>query len=256
MRKNISNSNPATRALKLRQPFNIFHTHVIDREILDAATSSRKSLEVDISITAEGSIYVGHPLSHYKALNLPPPNNLPLDEIVEEAKAAGLFLILDLKNVKTIAKAKEIINKYGAANCLVHAFSKELSFRPWPLKVEAIKGPNWEQEELPLDELLDLRMATSVPLALSCHGITRERLSKERETIFQQIVDVARQGVLAVSLSMPPDEETPLEFANELMECGILPLIRFDQTVPENRPSFFLGFTDHLELATDPTKLS
>jgi hypothetical protein len=248
--------NPAAQALKLRKPFNIFHTHVLDRKIMDAAIAAKKSLEVDIAITAEGSIYVGHPLSFYTNRNLPSPNNLPLDDIVREAKAAGLFLILDLKNIKTVAKAKEIVTGYGPENCLIHAFSKELSFRPWPAEVEAIKEPNWEQEELPLDKLLDLSSTTGVPLALSCHGLTMERLGKEGEGILGRIVAIARRGILSISLSMPLDEETPLAAATNLIENGILPMIRFDETTPRNRPEFFLGFTDYLERATNPKHLT
>ena len=222
---------------------------------MDAAVASGKSLEVDISITPEGTIYVGHPLSYYKGANLPPPNNLPLETIVKEAKAAGLFLILDLKDVKTIPTARGVIGEYGAENCLVHAFCKELSFRPWPPKVEAIKQPNWEGEELPLKELLDLREATGVPLALSCHGITQERLYSEGEDILKQIVAIAEQGAFSISFSMPPDEDVPLVFANKLIEHGIVPMIRLDDTATQNKPDLFLGFTDYLERATDPKNL-
>jgi len=251
-----TNDNPVVRAAKLRKSFNTFHTHVIDRKIMDAAVAAKKSLEIDISITPEGTIYVGHPLSYYKAANLPPPNNLPLETITKEAKVGSLFLILDLKDTKTIPTAKEVIEEYGADNCLVHAFCKELSFRPWPPKVEAIKEPNWEGEELPLQELLDLREATGVPLALSCHGITQERLYSEGKDIIKRIAAIAEQGVFSISFSMPPDEDVPLVFANELIEHGIVPMIRFDNTTPQNKPDFFLGFTDYLERATDPKSLA
>ncbi len=248
-------TNPAARALLISKPFNIFHTHVIDRGVMGAAIESGKSLEVDIAITDDGSIYVGHPLRSYEARNLPPPNNLPLDDVIKKAKAAELFLVLDLKNVKVISKAREIIENYGAENCLVHAFCKELSFEPWPEKVKAEAGPCWKEEELPLGELLELRAATGVPLALSCHGITQKRLKSEEEEVLKQVIDVASQGVLAISMSMPPDKETPLDFANKLIEHKILPLIRFDYTSPQNRPEVFLGFTDHLQYATDPKTL-
>lgn len=248
-------SNPLVRAAKLHQPFNIFHTHVIDRKIMDAALAAKKSLEVDISITPDGSIYVGHPLSYYDGANLPPPGNLPLETIIKEAKAAGLFLILDLKDVKVVDMARKVIDEYGAENCLVHAFCKELSFRPWPPKVEAIKEPNWEGEELPLDRLIDLHESTGAPLALSCHGITRERLYNEAEDILGRIAVVAEQGVFSVSFSLPPDEDVPLAFANKLIDRGIVPMIRLDATSPQNKPEFFLGFTDYLEQTTDPLSL-
>lgn len=244
------NNNLVKQAAELREPFNIFHTHVLDRQVLDAAVAAKKSLEVDIAITPEGKIYVGHPLSFYENRHLPPPSNLALDDVVKEAKAAGLFLVLDLKDTKVIPAAKKIIDEYGAGRCLVHAFCKELSFRPWPPKVEAIREPNWEGEELPLEELLGLHESTRVPLALSCHGITQERLYNERDEILKTVVAIAQRGVFAVSLSVPPDEDVPLVFANKLIENGIVPLIRVDRTAPQNKPGFFLGFTDYLERAT------
>jgi hypothetical protein len=247
----MMNENPVAQILELRKPFNVFHTHIIDRKIMDEAVASGKSLEIDISITQEGTIYVGHPLPHYTALNLPPPHNLPLEIIVREAKAAGLFLILDLKDVKTIAKAKEIVTVYGAENCLIHAFAKELSFHPWPPKVQAIKGPCWEQEELPVDELLRLRETTGVPLMLSCHGLTVERLRHEGDHILDRIISVTNQEVLSIGLSLPPDEDAPLTATTKLIEHGIVPSISLDRTGSQNRPEFFLGFTDHLDRATD-----
>ncbi len=245
-------SNPVIRAAKLHKPFNVFHTHVIDRKIMDAAAAAKKSLEVDISITPEGVIYVGHPLSYYEGAHLPPPDNLPLEVVVKEARAANLFLVLDLKDTKVIPAARKVIDDYGAQDCLVHAFCKELSFLPWPPKVKAIEEPNWKGEELPIKDLLDLHESTGVPLALSCRGITQERLYSEGEKIIKRIVEIAERGVSAISLSMPPDEDVPLVFANKLIGHAIVPMIRLDDTAPQNKPDVCLGFTDYLEQATDP----
>src|ERR1700748_3067082 len=101
-------SNPIRKIFEKRQPFIIFHTHIINRQILDAAIAARKSLEVDLSITDDGEIYVGHPLSYYTSLSLPPPNNVPLDIVLREMKAANLFLVLDCKDVKVLPKARAI----------------------------------------------------------------------------------------------------------------------------------------------------
>lgn len=102
---------------------------------------------------------------------------------------------------------------------------------------------------------MDLQKTTEIPLALSCRGITQERLYDEGEDIIKKIVAAAKQGVFSVSFSMPPDEDVPLTFANKLIGYDVVPMIRLDDTAPQDRPEFFLGFTDHLERATDPKSI-
>jgi hypothetical protein len=245
-------SNPVLQIFKRQKPFIFFHTHVIDRQILDAAVAARKSLEVDISIAEDGSIYVGHPLSHYTAQNLPLPNNLPLDVVLSEMKTAGLFLILDCKDVKVLPKAKEIIQKYGPENCLYHSWSDALILQPY-LEEWEVTQPNWTREELPHAEILKLRQETGVPMTLTCHrGLTRQRLETDGDVIIDKIVAAVGKDAEAISFSLPPDQVAPLSAMQRLLDHHILPSFHIDRTPPEARPSMYLGSTDNLDLASDP----
>jgi hypothetical protein len=244
--------NPIHQIFEKQQPFIFFHTHVIDRQVLDAAVVARKSLEVDLSIDDDGKIYVGHPLSHYAAVNLPPPNNLPLDVILSEMKTAGLFLVLDCKNVRVLPKAQQIIKEYGVENCLLHSWSDALVLDSYMEEWDDIQ-PNWAEEELPHSEILKLRQATGVPMTLSCHrGLTRKRLQADGDVIVDQIAEILDGNAEGLSFVLPPDEVAPMSAMQKLLEHHILPNIHIDNTPTEARPPIYLGWTDHLEYASDP----
>lgn len=246
--------NPIRQIFEVQKPFTFFHTHVIDRRILDTAVAARKSLEVDLSITDDGEIYVGHPLSHYTALGLPPPNNLPLDVILYEMKAAGLFLVLDCKDVRVLPKAREIIEAYGAENILYHSWSDALTLRPY-LKEWDTFQPNWIGEELPHTEILKLRKATNVPMTLSCHrGLTTKRLESHGDIIADRLAEILDGTAEAVSFTMPKGQFAPVAVMQKLLAHKILTNFSIDIVPPEARPPFYLGYTDHLELASNPSE--
>lgn len=246
-------TNPVRQVIKKQQPFIIFHTHVIDRQVLDAAVAARKSLEVDLSIDDNGKIYVGHPLSYYAFLKLPPPNNLPLDVILSEMKAADLFLVLDCKDVRVLPKAKEIIQEYGPENCLYHSWSDALILEPYLEKWDDEVSPNWVREELLHSEIMKLRQATGVPMTLSCHrGLTRKRLQTDGDVVVDRIAEILGGNAEGVSFVLPPDELAPMPAMQRLLERNILPHLHVDKTPPEARPPLYMGWTDNLELASDP----
>jgi|SRR5665213_2060545 len=245
-------SNPISQIKKLNKPFSYFHTHVIDRAILDSVLESRKSLEIDVCMYDDGTIYVGHPVGYYTSRNLPLPSNVPLETIVKEAAAADLFLCFDCKHIKVLPKIKEMIELYGVDRCLVHAFIKELSFKPWPAKVMEFAEPHWPQEEMPLDDLLRLKAETGVPLLLSCHGITRERLETEGESIMNRILELTKGRVESINFFLPKDEIVPMPIMQQLLDNNILPLVGDRFPMDNSRPAIYLGSTDHLELASNP----
>lgn len=243
--------NPVYRVRELKKPFTFFHTHVIDQKVMDAACKARKSLEIDISIKPDGTIYVGHPLLHYKVHNLPPPNNLPLEKIIETAKQAGLFLAFDCKDVRVLPTVEKIVKDYGAERSFLHAFVKELSIKPWPPKVMAMAEPSWSDEELPLAEMIKLKRATGAPLWVSCHGLTEDRLKKEAGKLVDEICDIAA-GVDVINLFVPKGDLVPSSVNERIIANGFLPLVSIDRTPSELWPTIFVGATDNLESTSIP----
>jgi len=241
--------NPIGSIADLGKPFIYFHTHVITREILDAAVAEKRSLEIDISITNEGSIYVGHPLPMYRFYGLPPPDNLPLQMVVKEAKASGVFLILDCKDVRVLPVVEEIVQEYGIGNCLLHACTKALVFKPYSHKITV--EPHWEDEQIALAPLLEVRRKTNVPLALCCRGLSMELIdSQGEESVTERILEVVEGNAEVVVPNMPKDEVPPLSMMRALLEHGVLSLINIDLVTPEQRPQIFVGSTDTLQLAS------
>lgn len=248
----MARPNPIRQIVEKQQPLPLFHTHVIDRQVLDAAVAARKSLEVDLCMDEAGGIYVGHPLSHYQSAKLPPPNNLPLNVILSEMKAADLFLILDCKDVRVLPKAQEIIKEYGPENSLFHSWSDGLILNPYLEEWDTIQ-PNWPGEELPHDKILELRRATKVPMTLSCHrGLTQKRLETDGDAIADRIIEAILGDAEGVSFCLPENQFVPIPVMKRLLDHDILTTLHTGNVPPEARPPVYLGWTDDLQSASDP----
>lgn len=240
--------NPVTNIIKDNKPFIYYHTHVITEETLQQAIAAGASLEVDIAVRPDGSLYIGHPQEFYKFKNLPPPQNLPLDEVLDRIFQSGLFLAIDCKDVRALPKIKEIIRRFGANRCQVHAWVDKLLFKPYP--PEIIVEPHWKHEDIPYDEIIKLRQETGVPIVMAVRGLTQERLQKEGEQIINKIIAVAKHNAESIYFYLPNFELPPDRFIDKLLENGLVPYFNVD-AVPENQwPRLYHGMTDHAERAT------
>jgi hypothetical protein len=242
-------SNPVLNIFNTKVPYIYFHTRVIDRETLDLAIATKKSIEIDLSMTYDGQIYIGHPLSFYEYFKKPKPNNLDLKIALEEIKNAGLFLVLDVKNKLLVKEAIEIIKYIGIEKCVLHSYIQELVFS------ENISDtniePHWVEEHLPLSSVMEIKTATDVPLILSCRGIDNKFLSKSNEDeIVEKIVKVAKNNAIAVSLYLHHNEFPPKSITSRLLDKNILTLLNIDVTPIEMRPNIYIGLSDSIENAT------
>ncbi|HUC79054.1 MAG TPA: hypothetical protein VMQ58_02320 [Candidatus Saccharimonadales bacterium] len=243
-------NNPVFEAVKKNKPFVYLHTHVIDRTILESALKAGKILEVDMSVDIDGQVYVGHPENFYTELkNIPLPDNLPLDEVLEKMKKANLYLVIDCKDERAIPKAKNIIQQFGVENVLFYSQVDAFKFEPYPEEISI--EPQWIYEDLPYDEVTELRTATGVPLIMSARGLTKKRLLEEKDSIIERVVQIASGQAVAVNFNLPGGEIPPSDIVNRLMKQGILICFNVDIISPINRPPIYIGMTDDARLATD-----
>jgi hypothetical protein len=242
-------TNPVLKIIPEQRPFTYFHTHVVSPEILEAAIAAHKSLELDISITPKGKIYVGHPLSFYDFWDKPRPNNVPLDAALARAKETGLFLVFDAKDALVLPRIQQAILDHGIDRCLLHAFVEELVFKPFASKI--VEEPHWGREQLPLEKVLAVKRATGVQVALACRGLTNELWTSQDQTaIIKKILDVAVGNVDVVIFNFPKDEVAPTSLYTALLEHGIVPHISMSRVPRDKRPTAYLGTTDDLADAT------
>jgi hypothetical protein len=242
-------TNPVYKAIKTNRPFIYYHTHVINEAVLKEALTDKKSLEVDISVAEDGSIFIGHPLIFYEFRRQSPPNNLPLSDVLEQAKRAALYLVLDCKDVRAITKAKEIIKEFGVGNCLFHSWVDILCFKPYPPEIAV--EPHWFYEDLPFDQVKKLHVETKVPLILSARGLTQERLRNDRE-IVNRVIKVSRGMAEAINFNLPNGEAPPKEIMQKLLDEGILTWLNVDRVPARERPPVFIGMSDNMDLVSHP----
>lgn len=241
--------NPVLNIFNAGSPYIYFHTRILDRKTLDIAISAKKSVEIDLSMSFEGEIYIGHPKSFYEYFELPQPNNLELNIALQEIKKAGLFLVLDIKNHLLVNKAIEIINYIGIENCLLHSYVKELVFNENLSKKDI--EPHWVEEHLPLSSVMEIKNATDVPLVLSCRGISNNFLSNiDEDELIQKILAVVKDNAIAVSLYLHHDEFPPKSIVDKLLTNEILTLLNIDVTPIDNRPNVYIGLSDSITNAS------
>jgi len=242
--------NPVEAIIDKQKPFVYLHAHVINREFLTKALDAKKSLEVDMSLAADGSVFIGHPLSFYQFKGLPPPDNLPLDDVLQAMKDAGLYLVLDVKDVRALPKAQETIKNFGANNVLLHAWADALLFKPYP--PEIIVEPHWALEDLPLGEIEKVKATTGVPVVVSARGLTQKRLRSEGSEITQKIIDTIKGKAEAVNFQLPNGEAPSIVIMQKLLDEGILTWFNVDCVPAELRPPIYLGASDKLDSVSDP----
>ena len=243
-------NNRALNVINNNKPFTYFHTRVLDRNTLDLAVATRKSIEIDLSITDDGKVYIGHPLSFYEYFKIPKPNNLLLPAVIEEIKKAGLFLVLDIKNKNLANQAVEIIKYIGVENCLLHSYVNELVFDE--LLDEKETEAHWPDEHIPLNAVLAISNATDVPLILSPRGnFTSQLTNTEQDKIVEKIINVAKNNAIAVSMNLHSGECPPIYMMEELLSHDILTLLNIDLISIENRPSRYIGLTDNIKNASN-----
>lgn len=226
------------------KPFIYFHTLLLNKKILNLAKHSGKSIEIDISMDTEGKLFIGHPYEFYEFKHLiPPPQNLPIQTIVQEAKESDLYLVLDCKDVRAIPAIQDIIDNYGVESCSFHSWLKELQFKPYATEITV--EPHWKYEDLPMNKVLELKSTTSVPIISSARGLTLARLENEPQ-IVDHIIDIAEGKIDAINFNLPNYASPPKHIIDKLLDKGILTWLNVDYVAEEDLPKIFVGISDHI----------
>lgn len=232
------------------KPFIYFHTLLFNQKILNLANNSGRSIEIDISMDAEGKLFIGHPYEFYEFKHIiPPPQNLPIQTIVKEAKESDLYLVLDCKDVRALPAVQQIIVDYGASNCLFHSWLQELQFKPYAPEITI--EPHWKYEDLPMDKVLELKSATGVPIISSARGLTLARLNDEPQ-IVKHIIDIAKGKIDAINFNLPNYAAPPKWIIDKLLDNGILTWLNVDYVPEADLPKTFVGISDHISHVTGP----
>jgi hypothetical protein len=195
-----------------------------------------------------GDIYIGHPSEFYEYKHsIPPPNNLPFLTLLDEIKKADLYLVLDCKDVRALPVLREVVKDFGADKVMFHSWLIELEFKPYP--PETPIEPHWVHEDLPMEDVLRLKEATSVPVISSVRGLTTERLERE-PAIVDKIIKIAAGKVEAISFNLPSDQAPSHAIMEKLLANGLLTWLNVDQVPSEDLPSIYTGISDHLRSVT------
>jgi len=167
--------NPIVQAVQQASSFTFFHTHIVDQMVLDSVKHAGKSIEIDISVDENGLPYIGHPLSFYEFENIPKPDNLPVEYVLNQLIDTDIFIVLDCKDERAIPLVYEIIERFGVERIAFHSWIDALLFGPYPdnLTIE----PHWELEDLPFKVVRKLYDDTKVPILASARGLTAEKLN-------------------------------------------------------------------------------
>jgi hypothetical protein len=242
-------SNPAQRIIDSKKPFTYFHTYEITQPVLHAAIKAGKSIEIDLAVNDDGSVYIGHPPGFYAFERLPPPANLPLDVVLDALEPTSVFVVLDCKDVRVLPTAQKIIERFGVGRVLVYAWTDALCFKPYAASVAV--EPHWVYEDIPLQALRRLYDATHIPMVLGCRGLAYDTFKTKWTVIRDQILDVAAQiQCIGVHFNLPSYELPSASYISELAEHGIAPWVNIDVVTSIDRPSLYVGATDDTHYAS------
>lgn len=235
--------------LRNKLPFVYFHTHIINRAILDRAVAAGRSLEIDISMNDDGGLYIGHPPSFYTFKCQPLPDNLPLDIVLEAVVSIpDMYVVLDCKDVRALPRVNAIVSQFGIDRVIFHSWIDSLSFMPYPSEIVA--EPHWLHEDLPTHAVRQLQRHLLVPIIVSARGLTVDRLESEGAQIVNHIITEAKGWVNAVNFNLPNAQAPSMSIMHNLLDQGILTWLNIDSVPPQQRPDVYLGMTDNISLAS------
>ncbi len=240
--------HPLKASLQTQTSFISFHTHVVTEQTLQRAIESGTSLEIDIAVTPAGECYIGHPLEFYAFKGLPPPQNLPLDYVLDRVYDSGITLIIDCKDVRALPKIKTIIERFGAERCVFYSWVDALLFTPYP--AGTVIEPHWKHENVPYEKVRALRQQTGVAVVMGARGLTQERLQIDGDKIIKQIIKVAKGNTESIYFYLPNFELPPKWCIDALLGHDLLVYCNVDAVPEDALPKLYHGMTDFAERAT------
>ena len=260
-RRALDPQNAVARARVSGQAFVYYHTHVVDRLRVAAASEQARSIEFDVyaapgaaPTTACGTI--AHPPSFYTHKCLPPPDHMGLEEAVRlfEAGRREAALVLDVKSRAALPLIARLVERLGTERVILHAFASELSFDvPPTVAVE----PHWADEDIPVADVFEAASPPGLPyraaVMLTCRHVTADLIEPTCESlILRRIENVAADQADVIGLWLPGGAAPSAEVASFLLERGLLVSFNLDSQ-PRGQVGFsppYVAMTDVFEMAT------
>lgn len=221
---------------------------------LNLVQSAGKSLEIDVSVGPNGELFIGHPVEFYAFKHMEVPSqNLPIDTVIELAKLADLYLVIDCKDERALPWVEQIIEAYGVDRVLFHSWIDVFKFEPYPEELEI--EPHWHYEDLSYDKVIALKQKTGVPVVSSVRGLTLERLQSDRKFL-DHIIEHATGKIDAINFNLPFGEAPTTAIIDELSQHNLLVLFNIDQVDQSQLPNVYIGYSDHITYVSTPSEFN
>lgn len=237
----------AQKILDSRKPFICFHTHVITRELLEAAIRMEKSMDLDVCVDEAGNPYLGHSKEYYEKVDELWADSMPLWETVELISKANIPVIVDCKNFEAWDYVEQVIEKIGAHRCLVHSFISDFQF-PFERDDELDVSCEWS----PGEQLINLKnKLPGLTTTASARGLPRDLLSsgehshllrKIKKTLIEYKIDT-------VCLNVPDNTFSDAALVY-FLEDRIIPHVMIDSIDTSRLTQIYIGETDLLSSAS------
>jgi len=240
--------NPVRSIWQTGNPITFFHTRVVTEDLLRQVINEGKSIELDISSGANGSLYIGHHKLFYEFEQIPKPKNISVEGAIEILSNSDVFIKFDCKDKNVLARVEKIIKKIGRRDrCMLHAFVPELDFTSCAAGVAV--GLQWQQHEyIPLDDMVKLKKGCAdIPLQVSCRALSKAQVLKDKLAIVDEIIRSVRKKAEVVNFNLPDNEPPPNIAISKLYNAGLLTEIRVENLIGREIGLPYFGVSDYLE---------
>ena len=238
--------NLANKVWSEKKPYILFHTHVLNEDVLQQAISQQKNVDIDISVDPEGKVYVGHSYDYHQRTKKPLYDSVDFEEAISTLSESDCYCYVDCKQRESLGYIFDIVERLGGSRCHIISFVHELNFYS---SAEEWKNECIVSEWIEAEDLLNLKdQFPDVSIAGSGKGLSLDQVTTQPD----EMADNVRErvpGFDAVSLNIKPRNQYPSEFIIALNKVGLLPHVPID-TLGNLPEGLFIGETDHISRAS------
>lgn len=235
----------AQKILDSNTPFVFYHTRKVTEGNINKAISENRSMDLDISVKANGEPYLGHSEEFYEKNGEKFVETISLEGAIGLLSKAEIPVIVDCKHYDAWKVVIGVVEDLGQERCLVNTFVSQLRFNDTPIE------PDYLTERSDIPKLVQIKekypfvtttaSAKGLPVDLSL-GTHIEQLEGIRKVLVENSVDT-------VSLNVP-DKLINNELIKFFTAEGVLPHVNVDNVSTADLNVCYVGETDILENAS------
>jgi hypothetical protein len=238
----------ARRIFTTNKPFIIFHSHVVNDELIAQAINLHKSIDLDINIDKNNCPFFGHSDYFYQKSGELKEINTQFDKLLKVLSQSNIPVMLDCKHCGAWPFVEKALSLLGPQRCFVGCMATEFKF-DYDFSYD-FEVP-FEYSSISNLKILKARYPDVTTVA-SCSFLPTDFLTARKYKVLRNKIRslLIENNVDSLSLNFPYTSYSDKDL-NFFLEANILLELKVEDISPLSVSEIYLGETDTLQKVTD-----